>query len=874
MKSASVAGGLYEIQTAIDESNNGANPLGFSSDAIAFDIDPTLLYVGSTAQVGTRAIQGLTHFEQIFERAILSGSNAAKVLKFATEANNKLRIIANDTEALIVDSLRQDLDYRNRLIEIFGRPYSGQIGFGKAYPEGYEGPDTMLYAYLDKTKIDQIVPGNSSTVANMVTFSSIKSMLTGLTNDPTVVSLYKSTYGGSGGAKITKAFETIVGAKMYQFTENSPLTLPYNTASKYGFQAPTDGSWGQRTSYGRVQTALSEMITAEIALDQAISDYIGYLQDWEQKLANLQSAIEVIGKKKDLDENILITRATINSVIVAVDTALGIAQIFADAGKGVFKSTKDALPLVTGIFDFDSTSIARGILQAGAESTEGVFQGLKTARDIGKEIAELLRDELIAKFERDKGFADSVSTIQGLLADLEYHSGGDQPKRDGIGLAIQQLELKKHEYTTSLAEGFRLLREREAFNKVLSAKSQKNRYQDMIMRLTRNEAMAKYQSAFNLAARYAWLAAKAYDYETSLDPGDPAAATQMFDQIVKERQLGLWLDGSGLGDPKPGKGGLSELLVLLRGNFDALEGRIGLNNVQVINEGMSMRAENFRIGPPLETSIQDALDTPAGSRTPAQAALVAENQDAINEAAASTQRWKDTLKGCVVEDLGQVPEYRQFCRPITDPAAGKQPGIVIRFSSMIKAGQNFFGRPLSAGDHAYSTSQFSTRVAVAGVLLEGYQNSGAQGLAATPRGYLVPVGTDYCLVSTADYPVTRSWSVKDIRVPIPFVINQSQMSSPGFIPPLDGIDGSYGETRKHADFRLFHGGDLNGDGELEVDDENNSTRLMARSIWNSQWVLIIPGGGLYYDAAEGVKRFTENVSDIKLNFKTYSHNGQ
>ena len=34
------------------------------------------------------------------------------------------------------------------------------------------------------------------------------------------------------------------------------------------------------------------------------------------------------------------------------------------------------------------------------------------------------------------------------------------------------------------------------------------------------------------------------------------------------------------------------------------------------------------------------------------------------------------------------------------------------------------------------------------------------------------------------------------------------------------------------------------------------------------------GAGLYYDGAEGVKRFSETVSDITLNFKTYSHNGQ
>ena len=48
------------VEGGLDEANAGANPLGFSSDAIAFDIDPTLLGVGSTAQVGTRAVQGLT----------------------------------------------------------------------------------------------------------------------------------------------------------------------------------------------------------------------------------------------------------------------------------------------------------------------------------------------------------------------------------------------------------------------------------------------------------------------------------------------------------------------------------------------------------------------------------------------------------------------------------------------------------------------------------------------------------------------------------------------------------------------------------------------------------------------------------------------
>lgn len=873
-----IAAGFYEIQTALDDANTGANPLGFSSDAIAFDIDPTLLYVGSTAQVGTRAIQGLTHFEQILERAIIAGRNANNLLQVATAAENKLRVISNNTEELLVDSLRQDLDYRNRLIEIFGRPYSGQIGFGKTYPEGYEGPDTLLYAYLDKVTIDKIVPqvpnAGEQVPANLVTFNTIYRTVKGYgmyssTDNPTITELYKDAFGDDGDDTLTDAFETIVGNNLYQL-ENTTLTLPYNTASKYGFEAPAD--WGQRTSYGRAQTALGEMLAAEINLEMSIADYLGYLQDWEQKLHNLQSEVEIYKETESVKDAITGVRAGFTSAFVAAKIVINVLAAVTKSVDAVEDTAIEWVdnPLFVGTSVSVPAAPAKGAVATAAEPVKLISDTTKDAAEAALEVLNLVRDEVIAALERDKDRLDAVRQIQGLVAELEYHSGGDQPKRDAIGAAAQELELKRQEYFTAVSEGFRVLREREVFNKVLAAKSQKNRYQDMIIRLTRNEAMAKYQSAFNLAARYTWLAAKAYDYETSLDPGDPAAATTVFDQIVKERQLGFWPDGN----PNIGKGGLGEILGLLKSNFEALEGRIGLNNVQIANEGLSLRAENFRIGPPLDPEVQAALDTPVANRTPEQVALITDNQEAINEAAASEQRWRDVLKGSIVDDLRQVPEYRQHCRPIADPAAGKQPGLVIRFSSVISPGQNFFGRPLVAGDHAYSTSQFSTRIAVAGILLDGYQSSGAQGLAATPRAYLVPVGTDYCLVSTSDYPKTRSWTVKDVRVPIPYVINQSQMSSLEFIPRLDGIDGTYGEVRRHADFRMFHGADLDGDGNLGVDDDNNSTRLMARSIWNSEWVLIIPGAGLYYDATEGVKRFTETVSDITLNFKTYSHNGQ
>ena len=51
------------------------------------------------------------------------------------------------------------------------------------------------------------------------------------------------------------------------------------------------------------------------------------------------------------------------------------------------------------------------------------------------------------------------------------------------------------------------------------------------------------------------------------------------------------------------------------------------------------------------------------------------------------------------------------------------------------------------------------------------------------------------------------------------------------------------------------------------------TRLVGRSVWNSQWLLIIPGGTLLADPAAGLNAFINNVEDIKLFFQTYAYSG-
>lgn len=430
---------------------------------------------------------------------------------------------------------------------------------------------------------------------------------------------------------------------------------------------------------------------------------------------------------------------------------------------------------------------------------------------------------------------EDIKELNGLLVSLNDLTGNEEPLRNAIAAHLQKLEMINQNYITAQSEGFRLLREREAFNKILASKVQKNRYRDMVLRLSRNEAMSKYQSVFNNASQYTWLAARAYDYETSLDAGHPAAPGQLFNKIVKERQLGLWSNGA----PQTGQGGLAEILNQLNGNFQVLKGQLGINNPQTGLEKISLRKELFRIG-----------------RTAATGGTTA-----------SDERWKDAIKARIVPDLNAMPEFVRYCRPFASTSTGAQPGIVIRFGTTIEPGKNLFGLALAPGDHAYSSANFATKIRGFGAWLENYNSAG---LASTPRAYLVPVGNDYLRASSSSTSFTRQWSVQEQRIPTPFVINNSNLAAPEFIPTLNGTDGGFSQLRRHGDFRMYHdNGGIATDSELTFD-----SRLTSRSVWNSEWLLIIPGSYLHVDPNTGLTVLADTVSDIKLYFKTYSHQGQ
>ena len=434
---------------------------------------------------------------------------------------------------------------------------------------------------------------------------------------------------------------------------------------------------------------------------------------------------------------------------------------------------------------------------------------------------------------------NTKASVRSELLSLVSDLNNDSTFRFAIAERLLQVDARIQELDTILSKGERLIQERTAANKRLASTVQENRYHDMTVRLERNQALQKYRESFDLLARYVYLAAKAYDYETSLDTSHPASASGLIGDIVRARTLGHWSGGT----PKLGKGGLAGILAKLNENYDVLNGQLGFNNPQKETGRLSLRHELFRVR---DGNADDDSD----------------------------ERWCQLLEDHRVPDLWRITEFRRYCRPFAPEEAGPQPGLVIPFSTEINEGKNVFGWPLGGLDHAYDPSQFATKVRAVGAWFENYAETQ---LSQTPRIYLVPAGVDVMRIPDSPTLATRSWNVIDQKIPVPFQINDGHLDDPDWMAARDSLDGSFSDIRRYSRFRAYHdhGGELFDESELTWD-----SRLAGRSVWNTRWVLIIPGSTLAADADAGLDAFIGNcetgefgISDIKLMLNTYSHSG-
>ena len=872
-----VAASARRIQATADASDKGLNPLGLSDNAVPFDISPTEIDAGKT------------HFEQILDRAKKATQVAREVFLRAKAASNALRDqnASADYEKLVSD---EEAAIERRLIEIYGYPYDDDIGPGKTYPQGYAGPDIYHYSYVETYDLDGsggingayrgVSEGDGSYGRYVdVTVDDYRLITTNITGtfqaeiDTSLadngffgniivgaVSWYQDKLGQLGGyidpwskytgiassdfalpvAIVDTAGDALDGKVDYTFAVAAWTNAPW-VASYYvgegGFTPKPKDFHGQRKAEGETQIALNgyarqlaEIDVKANALFAANEKLQGLIDELTSLDYTTQMGYVTDAAKKEVENYTAACKKNAETVEKTLTALKELKDTLTESGV-------EAFPKLTGL-SFDLTSAGRAALLAVKSGVNDALNGQLAAQsekvDACEDAVAELEDALTKQFaawmdnaDRQKKVAaikEQTAKVRGALAELEVAFVNANETRMGFAKVV--------------VEGDELQAERERLRIQWAADLSQSRYRNMTYQIFRNDALQRYHEAFELAAKYVFLAAKAYDYETGLLQSDKAntAGSAFMTSIVRARALGRFAsDGTPLvGSDAGGDPGLADVLARMEQNWGVLKTRLGFNNMQGDLDSFSLRADLF--------------GKAAGT--------------------AGDKAWRDALAACWVDDLRTHPVFARLCQPFS-PMKAQEPGFAIPFRTVIAARKDLFGNDLAGGSTAYSSTYFATKLRAVGVWIEGA--SAASALPKRPEVYLVPSGLDSMrapIRASANAAAIRSWQVVDQVLPVPYSLAESDWEADDWSMLKDVFGNEMALQRRHPAIRANVGAAFDEAATLTY-----NARLVGRSVWNDQWYVFIPAASLNADDAAAKAAFLESVRDIHLSLRTYSMSG-
>jgi hypothetical protein len=804
-----------DFQATIDSANAHLNPLGLSPGAIAFDISPTELKAGKS------------HFEQIYERALRATLNAKGAFNQAARMSRLLRNQENQISDSTTAYVDQEEAFVRRLTDLFGSPYSGDIGAGKTYAQDYAGPDLYNFYVVDR-------PSDLVETSRAVTLN-IK-VPTGIAN-----------FSGNSITDIT--LDGITPSN----SVNKTLTVQPNknllwSSERFGATS------GQRAQVGRIQQALLDSYQAQVSFLES-NQKLQVLNTRLKREFTLFSELEKL--HSDIDKKRIDTRKTYVDLVAKQATLEGNAEAFSTSAEMVLETANavvEYFPKVIG-FATDPSSAARGTVRIASLVGYNVLQAAAlgssvSAKSLEKDIEQIFLDYDAAVDAMGYSYEEKQRIYEFELLYRELLSAHFE-----VAQLATDYQRSNEALRNVLVEGQNVLADRESFRQRAAAGINGYRTKDLTFRTFRNEALEQYRTLYDLAGRYTYLAGKSYDYETGLL--GTTAGQKVISNIVASRALG---DLSG-DQPQAtvstlGDSGLAGTLAQLNADFSVAKGRLGINNPDPYGTLFSLRAELFRIRTDAATTSDD-------------------------------DAWKQTLQQNIVTDLMADPDVARYCNNLKKADGTAAPGIVISFGSTIEHLKNFFGLPLAAGDGAYTPGSFATKISSVGIALPGYvgmnsygfgdagsggsASSSANALSSTPYLYLIPCGSDRMLAPPlGDTNTLRSWTVHDQALPLPYNLGASAFNTTNFFDANGTLSEQPWILRKHQPFRpvsdpsLFYS---------SIPTEFTNTRLIGRSVWNTQWKIVIPAYSLLSDEQEGLNRFVASVKDIKLFLRTYSNSG-
>ncbi len=632
-----------------------------------------------------------------------------------------------------------------------------------------------------------------------------------------------------------------------QFTSRTEKIVPQRI-----MQFAPSGS-GSRGQPGAIQAALADAFEAQInaresanTLDTLLRRFNRDYQLFTEFRTGYADATTVAEVQDSQALSYLKAAQTMRSRAEELATIAGYVQ-------SLYDGFSAAPPLSVGLA-IDATSAARALFKnSGAIASHTVdlaSQAIDKAADFLEGQADQTTTDteaLLAQYEWDSEDRQHVVELERLYYQV-LQSGYEISRR------LTQLQKSNEQVNRLIAKADQILSEREIFRQRAAVVIQGYRTRDLTYRAFRNEELAQYQALYDLAAQYTYLAVQAYDYETGLL--GTTAGQQVINGVVATRSLGAFSGNLPLATGTTGDGGLATLLARLQSDWSVAKSRLGINNPDNYGTLFSLRQELFRVRTDAATTEDDKV-------------------------------WQQVLEQHIMSNVLNDPDVAMYCRNIRKTNGTSVPGIVISFSTTIGQGLNFFGSPLAAGDHAYTASNFATKIYSTGVVIDGYvgmdpyafgtPNAGApassnpNALSATPYVYLIPAGQDSMLMPPlGDTGVVRSWAVRDQAMPLPFNLGQSAFAANQFFTPQGSVNEQFWITRKHQAFRpvsdpaFFYS---------TMPSEFTNSRLVGRSVWNTKWKLVIPANTLLNNEQAALDRFVRSVRDIRIFFRTYSHSG-
>ena len=836
---------LADLQAATDNAEGRLTPIGLTEGSIAFDLNPSLV---------VEAVDPQGHFEQVYGRAKLSLNNALAAFDDAKDVTRLMRSEEDSLADLRSTVAEQELSFTNALIEIYGTPYPDDVGPGKTFKQGYEGPDLIHYVYVETPELQ--FGGAGGYLDPRSTFT----LKLDIQDYPAAWKIFvgEDDFLNLGSKTAAGDFDFLQPDP----TRNGTNFITYELAPHGYFKKPT--AWtGQRRSPGEIQQAISNFIKARNGLASALDDAKGAKEELDGQLRVFKAGQQAQDEIAKLEYGLAIAEQVTATVERASELFGTVQDSIKEEITAVSAAAAAAFPtsLIAGVAaGGDLTAPGRAALLAAGVTVESTTEYVTIARTAVTLALRTANDSAAVDVDFKKiRPIERAQERRELLNELVVSLDELQGKAYAINHALQEYDDAKRAVAALIAKGDRLQAERQVVRQRTAAVIQGFRTRDAAFRIFRNEKLERYKTLFDLASRYAFLAANAYDYDTGL-LGTPKGKA-FVNRIVSSRALGVVRDGepqfagSNTGDP-----GLSSALAEMKADYDVLKGRLGFNAPDAYNTLASLRTGNLRI-----------LPDSSGLST-----------------------WQDFLQQSRMDNILEDADVRRYCQQVDSGDGLPVPGIVITFSTSINKGENLFGKSLAAGDNAFHRSYFATKIHSIGVALEGYRGMNyptktgtadpnlsyldPQALSANPYVYLIPTGVDTMRSPPlGDTSELRQWKVDDVAIPLPFNIGGSGFSTKNFYQSADSLTEPLFTIRKHQAFRPadsiepFKADVYDGTGLKNSQFTNR--RLVGRSVWNSQWKLVIPGDTLLADPKEGLSRLIQTLTDIKLYYTTYSYSG-